>query len=1562
MSTIDQLQIEISASSKRAEDSINRLIGSLKKLDTHLNLNFGDSLSSSLANLNLSLSTLSTTISSFDSGKLKDISKSFRSLSRLSVQTTSASKTVDKDLKQISSSASRFTQDIAKKFNITDKNGLSQLQEKMAELESGIKKGIDTNPIEKSIEDIVKEFGQFGEYSKMAKESFLDFKNAMRQAGGFNLHELGSGWMREFANPERARGIFGIRDVRNDTPQTVEEFVEQFNDASHGKRYTVDGNPVDTLVEMANDYDRLESDVDAITESEYRSRGGIEAMAEAMAEAKNYFRETKDESQGLAQSLTNIPNLGEKLNVTGNVDGLETIILNLRELVSLDLSPEKLSGITTLANAMGKLGGKSATGAAASIKPIAEGLKALPQNVPTGEQYAQLASGLAKLGGVKVQSAAGLKQVAEGLEKMKTVGEIPNIKGLTELGQSLSVFGRKTAQNAIAVIPQLATAFRNLIQVLSTAPTISQKVIDLANAMANLTANTSRSNGATNKASNIFGRLGTSASRARKSFGGLAATIGKIYATYWLLFRAFGKIREAISFGSDLVEVQNVVDTVFGDAKSKVEDFADSAIMSFGLSELSAKKFASKYQAMGAAMGITNAQVVQANEYLDKALEGSKRKVDGYADSYKNLGDSLADMSINMTKLTADISSFYNMDYDEVATKMTSIWTGQTRPMREFGVDLTQATLQEWMLTQGIDGNIKKMTQAQKTMIRYQYVMSQLGHVMNDYARTADTWANVTRTIGEQFRKLGGIVGTGFINAFRPALVRFRDFMNTMIDLVEKGLNAIGKLLGWQIEISEVGLTEDADAVGDIADGLGDAAGNAKKLNEQLMGFDRLNNITTPKDSGGSGSGSGATGGGGGASDKATDPKVTWKKYESEIKSWWQLGDVISKTAADALENIDWKRIRKNAESFGKNLADLMNGLFASREGQRWFEAMGTTIAETINTVMTAAKTWSENLEWSIIGRNIRKGLEKFLKTWEPKISGRAVAGIVRGIAQAVYTLVSNKETWHLLGSKIAEGITAFLESMNEVDEYTGLTGWEALGGSIASVFSGIGETISTALSEISWDEALQGLFDGINQFIKDLTPEGVATMIGLATIGKIPGLIKAALSSELGSAITVNCTIGILGTLGAIQFINADDRDILSKVVSGLTAAGSVFAIATRLGGSKGLALKLSAGAMVSLSIIDFFTADSGNGNTDLKTKLMDTVASAIGATVMTGNAWAALVVGVPLYLKAWIDWAEDATTNMSSLWDDIQKEWGNNRVLMVGLDLINDTVLTLWTSARNKWGTKRTLDVLLDVGAKAIKNLWKAVKEQWGGKSRILDTFFKIGDGAILTLWLSVKENWGTERTLKVLLGLFAHAVTDLWTLVKEKWGEKKTVKVLLGLWGGAIATLWTSIKEKWGLTKTLEVGLKLITGTLDTLWKTVTNAFKGKTVEVDAEAKVKGTKTALGGAFYNDRWHNIAQFASGGRPSHGTMFVAGEAGAEVVGHIGGRSEVLNESQMASVMYDAVSDAMATQNAILIKQNQLLSGILAKDYGISSSDIFAATQREANNFTMRTGRPAFN
>ena len=67
------------------------------------------------------------------------------------------------------------------------------------------------------------------------------------------------------------------------------------------------------------------------------------------------------------------------------------------------------------------------------------------------------------------------------------------------------------------------------------------------------------------------------------------------------------------------------------------------------------------------------------------------------------------------------------------------------------------------------------------------------------------------------------------------------------------------------------------------------------------------------------------------------------------------------------------------------------------------------------------------------------------------------------------------------------------------------------------------------------------------------------------------------------------------------------------------------------------------------------------------------------------------------------------------------------------------------------------------------------------------------------------------------------------------------------------------------------------------------------------------------ANGGVYSNGTWKNISQYANGGSPSHGTMFVAGEAGAEIVGHINGKTEVLNQSQIASAIYSAVYSAMS-------------------------------------------------
>lgn len=115
---------------------------------------------------------------------------------------------------------------------------------------------------------------------------------------------------------------------------------------------------------------------------------------------------------------------------------------------------------------------------------------------------------------------------------------------------------------------------------------------------------------------------------------------------------------------------------------------AKTSIQDFGMSELSVKQYSSRFQAMGVAMGF------------------SQKK--------------MADMSIELTKLTADMASFYDVEQSDVARNLQAIFTGETEPLRKYGLDLTQATLKEWALKNGLDANISSMTQAEKTMLQIQ--------------------------------------------------------------------------------------------------------------------------------------------------------------------------------------------------------------------------------------------------------------------------------------------------------------------------------------------------------------------------------------------------------------------------------------------------------------------------------------------------------------------------------------------------------------------------------------------------------------------------------------------------------------------------------------------------------------------------------------------------------------------------------------------------------------------------------------------------------------------------
>lgn len=716
---------------------------------------------------------------------------------------------------------------------------------------------------------------------------------------------------------------------------------------------------------------------------------------------------------------------------------------------SIDTLIDRLGVLNT---SLTKINGSGLTGVANGVNKLSNAMQGLKS--VGAVDYNRLATGIEKIANLdskQIASAAtALKGLGKGLESLNSASVSGTAEQVAELAKSISRFGYTSSKKAIDNIPHLANAMKDLMTSLSKAPRVSQNLIDMTNALAKLARTGASSGKAATSLSRSLDTYTKSTSKASSGTKGLASALGKMYASYWLLFRAFQKIGQSITLASDLVEVQNVVNTVFGDMTAKVEQYADKSIKQFGMSELAFKQYASRFQAMGTAMGIDTSSIENANKFLNKSTGG-----------YVALSDSMADVSLTLTQLTADMASFYNVEQAAVAEDLAAIFTGETRPLRTYGLDLTQATLSEWAMKQGLDANIQSMSQAEKTMLRYQYVLANTTAAQGDFARTANTWANQLRILQEQIKKWASVIGTGFIAAFKPFLQTLNTVMARVIDFTENVLNALGNIFGWKFEITGGGITDDladsmgdtaidtgdaAGSAGDLSDNLGDAAANAKKLYSTVLGIDELNinnpNIgSTGSGSGGSGGTGGSGSGGAGAGSAGTGLTTTMtrndailKAYESSIDNLYELGEYIGDTLTKTLNSINWDKVYQGARNFGKGLADFLNGLISPE----LFGSVGRTIAGALNTAIYAALSFGETFDFYDFGVSIATGINEFFRTFDFGALAQTLNVWVNGIEEAIIAALS-----HINWGNIFKSIYDFISNL-EFDTAI-LVGWYAL-------------------------------------------------------------------------------------------------------------------------------------------------------------------------------------------------------------------------------------------------------------------------------------------------------------------------------------------------------------------------------------------------------------------------------------------------------------------------------------------------------------------------------------
>lgn len=786
----------------------------------------------------------------------------------------------------------------------------------------------------------------------------------------------------------------------------------------------------------------------------------------------------------------------------------------------------KLADFNRVSNGLNKIAGIDAAGvrsAAVAMNGLMKSLNNMTFLNFDIKGITDVANGIAKLGRGTVTQATtnipllteSLKGLSNGLKGLKINFDIDSLSQLTA---SIQKLGSKSATKAAETnIIALGKALKEMMGILAKAPTVSQNIIQMTNALAQLAAAGGRAGTASRSLMGSFNTFPSATSKAKKGFSGLAGAIGKFYATYWLLIRAMGGFRKAIDISSDLTEVQNVVDVTFGEMSNAMNEFADSALQNYGMSELMAKQIASRFQAMGVAMGF-----------------GQKK---------------MTEMSIELTKLTGDMASFYNVTQESVAKALQSVFTGETEPLRKFGLDLSFATVEAWALAQGIDADMRKMTQAEKTMLRYQYVLANTGAASGDFLRTINSWHNQLVLLAGGFQQLASIVGGVLINAFKPFIQALNSVMGAVINFAQVVSDALGAIFGWEYQVGG-GVAQDleagAGAAGGIEDAMGGAADNAKKLNKYIAGWHEVNNMTSDDSKkGGSGGGGGAGGAGTADGGQWIQKESLWEKYTSSIDTLYELGEYIGGVLTDAMNRIDWDTVYESARNFGTGLASFLNGLISPE----LFGALGQTIAGALNTALHFLDGFGTEFDWVDFGNSIASGINNFFATFDFALLANTIDVWVQGIWTTIKTTIENIE-W----KNIWDGVKEFLSNIDleTVAIIIGAITIKNIGKVILS--AGILKTLQTAIGGKISTAIMKGIsFAGIGKFLSNTFPTSTIIQTVTTAMAETGASLPSVLLGTIWTPIQTFLKVTLPG------FITSGISSLAATLGISVTAAGGI-------------------------------------------------------------------------------------------------------------------------------------------------------------------------------------------------------------------------------------------------------------------------------------------------------------------------------------------------------------------------------------------------------------------
>lgn len=935
-------------------------------------------------------------------------------------------------------------------------------------------------------------------------------------------------------------------------------------------------------------------------------------------------------------------------------------------------------------------------------------------------------------------------------------------------------------------------------------------------------------------------------------------------------------------------------------------------------------------------------------ETLERKLEEVQQKnsVEGSQKLFKS-------MKSNAAKAFKTISSGAKTAMNGLK-KLGTIGANAFRKLRDHAKSTNKST-------NGLASSVAKMQKRMlglaKTVLVYQMMRTALRGLRDYMGSMLKTNKQFTNSLSA----IKGNLQTAFYPIYQTIMPILNTFMGALVKVTGYLATFFNTLLGHNVKTSAGAIKDQADATKNLADAT-------KKANKELYSFDEINKQSDNSDSA-------SSGGGGGITTDVADTADVSKMVEMLKQAWrdsdfTELGEIVGGKIKDGLDSIKWDKVQQTAVKIAACIATFINGALSVSGLDT---SIGKTIGEAINTGVLGLDTFLKTVNWAQVGTFIAGTLNSAIAT----TSWAGLGGTICDGINAFFGTSTNFAThfdFSNLGASVGELING---AITKIDWGTALFGAKAWG-------VGIANTINTAVSTTSWDavgstigNSLSTIIATAHSFIKTVDVKamaaGIATAINNAlkttdfealgdTIGTAIGNLAGSIATFLKTVDWSKVAKAVLDTLkGVFKGIteDSDNMKAIGAIVATLIgaaiakqAAASLFTsaaakiISAISGGLEGSTSWASLGSTVMSKL-------STNLTSKVSTLLNDQVFLAkfasIGTTIATcvGTAIAGFELGKNLgsYL-----FPEDADYYDNFKWSDFFSKFNKEDAKGAWKEFITEI-----TGGETK-GHKAEID--FSANEDSIRGVNKKVNDGLktsdvaAGAGKVLDVGIQTtpdtakiastratiangftGKNQVSASIKSAVDTGSANTARQNIVKSFANVSTSIkinkaTNLKKVKSDIRSSMKKTNASFKVQADT--NSIKQAKNAIQDGLQGIS-ITATGKITWES------GQTsqIAVDKNGKHHTIYKAMGGILGSSGWLPITRYATGGLPKSAEMFMAREAGPELVGRIGSRTAVVNNDQIvASVsegVYRAVVAALGSgrnQQAINLALRLIMDG----------------------------------